>query len=320
LDDQLKMELYKKMVLIRRFEEKANQMYQRAKISGFLHLYIGEEANGVGAISALREDDYVSTGYREHGQAIMKGIEPRLVMAELFGKETGISKGKGGSMHMFSKEKRFLGGNAIVGANLPIATGAALAINYRKGDQIVLCMFGDGAVNEGAFHESFNLASLWGLPILFFCENNRYGMGTPVEKASSIEDLAKRAACYNIDWQIIDGMDVIKVHEKVKVAVERIRSRKRPEMIESKTYRFRGHSVADPEVYRTKEEVEEWKKRDPIILMRNRLKSEGILSDEQDKEIADEVERIVNDAIDFAERSDLPPESAICEDVYAGKF
>jgi pyruvate dehydrogenase E1 component alpha subunit len=320
LDNQLKKELYRKMALIRRFEEKANQMYMRGKISGFLHLYIGEEANGVGAISALRDDDYIATGYREHGQAMMKGIEPKLIMAELFGKETGISKGKGGSMHIFSKEKHFLGGNAIVAGNLPIAVGAALAINYRKGDQVVLCMFGDGAVNEGAFHESFNLASLWHLPVLFFCENNRYGMGTPIEKASSIEDLGKRAACYNMDWQIIDGMDVIEVYETTKAAVERIRSRKRPEMIETKTYRFRGHSVADPEVYRTKEEVEQWKLRDPIIRLRNKLKAEGILDDEQEKAIAEEVETIVNEAIEFAEASEFPPASAVCEYVYAGKF
>jgi pyruvate dehydrogenase E1 component alpha subunit len=308
------------MVLIRRFEEKTNQMYQRGKITGFCHLYIGEEANAVGAISTLREDDYVITGYREHGQAIMKGIDPKLIMAELFGKETGISKGKGGSMHIFSKEKRFLGGNAIVAGNLPIATGVGLSINYREDDQIVLCVFGDGAVNEGAFHESFNLASLWHLPILFLCENNRYGMGTPIEKASSIEDLAKRASCYNMDWQIVDGMDVLAVHEAAKAAVDRIRSSKRPEMIETKTYRFRGHSVADPEVYRTKEEVEQWKLRDPIERLRNKLKADGVLSDEQDRALVEEAEKIVNEAIAFAEASDFPPASAVCEFVYAGKF
>lgn len=320
MDAGLQIELYKQMVLIRRFEEKTSQMYQKGRIGGFCHLYIGEEAVGVGAISALRESDYVVTGYRDHGQAIAKGIHPNLVMAELFGKEAGVSGGKGGSMHIFDREKRFLGGDAIVGGDLPIAAGVALAINYRKQDDIVLCFFGDGAVNEGAFHESFNLAALWNLPILFLCENNLYGMGTPLEKASSIEDLGKRASCYGIDWQIIDGMDVVEMHEAVDAAAERIRSGKRPEMIEAKTYRFRGHSVSDPEVYRDKDEVERWKQRDPIVRLRGKLKGEGTLSDEQIKQIDEEVENICAEAIEFAEKADFPPASALCEHVYAGKF
>ena len=248
MDAERQIELYKKMVLIRRFEEKTGQMYLKGHIGGFCHLYIGEEAVGIGAIGALKQTDYVVTGYRDHGQAIAKGVHPNLVMAELFGKDAGISRGKGGSMHIFDREKRFLGGDAIVGGDLPIAAGVALAIKYKKEDDIVLCFFGDGAVNEGSFHESFNLASIWNLPVLFFCENNKYGMGTPLEKVSSIEDLGKRAACYGIDWQIIDGMDVIEVYEATAKAAERVRSQKRPEMIEAKTYRFRGHSVADPEV------------------------------------------------------------------------
>jgi len=320
LDAELQIELYKKMVLIRRFEEKTSQMYQKGHIGGFCHLYIGEEAIGIGAISAIRETDYVVTGYRDHGQAIAKGVHPNLVMAELFGKEAGISSGKGGSMHIFSREKRFLGGDAIVGGDLPIATGVAFAINYRKEDDIVLCFFGDGAANEGSFHESFNLASLWNLPVLFFCENNKYGMGTPLKKASSTEDLGKRAACYGVDWQIIDGMDAIEVYEATKRAAERVRSQKRPEMIEAKTYRFRGHSVADPEVYRAKEEVEQWKQRDPIVRLRNKLKGEGTLNDEQIAQIGKEVEKICNEAIKFAENADFPPASALCENVYAGKF
>ncbi|MBI4830369.1 MAG: pyruvate dehydrogenase (acetyl-transferring) E1 component subunit alpha [Candidatus Lindowbacteria bacterium] len=308
------------MVLIRRFEEKTNQMYQKGKITGFCHLYIGEEAVGVGAISAIRETDYVVTGYRDHGQAIAKGVDPKLVMAELFGKEAGVSKGKGGSMHMFDKERRFMGGDAIVGGDLPLAVGIGLAVKYQKADDIVLCFFGDGAANEGAFHESFNLASLWNLPVLFFCENNKYGMGTSVERASSIEDLAKRAACYNIDWQIIDGMDAVEVYGATKKTAERVRSQRRPEMIEAKTYRFRGHSVADPEVYRTKEEVEQWKLRDPIDRMRNKLKGEGVLSDDQLKQFDEEVETICNDAIEFADKAPFPPSSAVCQHVYAGKF
>ncbi|MBI5116988.1 pyruvate dehydrogenase (acetyl-transferring) E1 component subunit alpha [Candidatus Poribacteria bacterium] len=308
------------MILIRRFEEKTNQMYQKGKITGFCHLYIGEEAVGVGAISAIRETDYVVTGYRDHGQAIAKGVDPKRVMAELFGKEAGVSKGKGGSMHMFDKEKRFMGGDAIVGGDLPLAVGIGFAIKYQKIDDIVLCFFGDGAANEGAFHESFNLASLWNLPVLFFCENNKYGMGTSIERASSIEDLAKRAACYNIEWQIIDGMDVVEVYEATRKTAGRVRSQKRPEMIEAKTYRFKGHSVADPEVYRTKEEVEQWKVRDPIDRLRNKLKGEGILTDEKIKQIDDEVESVCGEAIEFADKSPFPPASAVCEHVYAGKF
>ena len=320
MDTELQLDLYRQMVLIRRFEEKTSQMYQKGHIGGFCHLYIGEEAVGIGAIAALRETDYVVTGYRDHGQAIAKGVHPNLVMAELFGKVAGVSKGKGGSMHIFDREKRFLGGDAIVGGDLPIAAGVAFAVKYRKQDDIVLCFFGDGAVNEGAFHEAFNLAALWGLPVLFFCENNRYAMGTPLEKASSIEDLGKRAACYNIDWRIVDGMDVLEVYEATRKAVERVRDSKRPEMIEAKTYRFRGHSVADPEVYRDKEEVERWKRRDPILTLRNKLKGEGKLTDDRIKQIGEEVERICLGAIEFAEKADFPPASALCENVYAGKF
>ncbi len=316
----MQLELYRKMVLIRRFEEKTNQMYQKGKITGFCHLYIGQEAVGIGAISAIRDTDYVVTGYREHGQAIAKGIDPKLVMAELYGKEAGISKGKGGSMHIFSPEKRFLGGDAIVAGNLPIGVGAGVAIKYRKSDDIVLAFFGDGAVNEGAFHEALNLAALWDLPVLFFCENNRYGMGTPVHRASSIEDLAKRAAAYDMDWKIIDGMDVIEVYETTRRAAERVRTQHRPELLEAKTYRFKGHSVADPEVYRSKEEVEKWKERDPVIMFENKLKGEAVLNAQQIKQIRDEAEKIVNEAIEFAEQAEFPPASAICEHVYAGKF
>lgn len=316
----MQLELYRKMVLIRRFEEKTNQMYQKGKITGFCHLYIGQEAVGIGAISAIRDTDYVVTGYREHGQAIAKGIDPKLVMAELYGKEAGISKGKGGSMHIFSPEKRFLGGDAIVAGNLPIGVGAGVAIKYRKSDDIVLAFFGDGAVNEGAFHEALNLAALWDLPVLFFCENNRYGMGTPVHRASSIEDLAKRAAAYDMDWKIIDGMDVIEVYETTRRAAERVRTQHRPELLEAKTYRFKGHSVADPEVYRSKEEVAKWKERDPVIMFENKLKGEAVLNAQQIKQIRDEAEKIVNEAIEFAEQAEFPPASAICEHVYAGKF
>jgi pyruvate dehydrogenase E1 component alpha subunit len=320
LDAAIQIELYRQMVLIRRFEEKTSQMYQKGHIGGFCHLYIGEEAVGVGAIAALRESDYVVTGYRDHGQAIAKGIHPNLVMAELFGKDAGVSRGKGGSMHIFDREKRFLGGDAIVGGDLPIATGVAFAVKYRKEDDIVLCFFGDGAINEGAFHESFNLASLWNLPVLFICENNLYGMGTPLEKASSIEDLGKRASCYNMDWRIIDGMDAIEVYQAVRAAAERIRATGRPEMIEAKTYRFKGHSIADPEVYRDKEEVESWKRRDPILRLRDKLKGEGTLDDEMIVRIGEEVEKTCADAIEFAEKADFPPASALCENVYAGEF
>jgi pyruvate dehydrogenase E1 component alpha subunit len=311
--------LLRQMFLIRRFEEKAAEMYALGKIGGFLHLYIGQEAVAVGAISALRPDDYVIAGYREHGHALAKGADPRRVMAELFGRRDGLSKGKGGSMHMFDRQAGFLGGHAIVGGYLPIAAGVGLAIRYREGDQVILCFFGDGSVPQGEFHESLNLAALWKLPVVFICENNRYAMGTAIQRALAQTEVFRFAEAYRIPGEACDGMDVIAVRESVARAVERARTAKTPTLVEARTYRFRGHSMRDPAaaVYRTKEEVETERKRDPIALFQDRLAREGVLDAAAQKAVADEVEATVADAVAFAEQSPEPPPEWLTEDVYA---
>src|SRR5438105_10462271 len=260
------------MALIRRFEEKSAEEYTRGKIGGFMHLYIGQEAVGVGSIAALRPDDKILCSYREHGHALARGMEPGAVMAELFGKSTGCSKGKGGSMHMWSNELGVLGGNAIVAAQLPIAAGVALAAQYLGQDSVTACLFGDGAVDEGAFHESLNLASIWKLPVVYVCENNQYSMGMAVEKAWAVDSLLPRAAAYNIPGVQVDGMDVIAVYEAMQPAVERARRGEGPSLLEIKTYRFRGHSMTDPAYYRTREEEQQWRTtRDPIGIFEKRL-------------------------------------------------
>src|SRR5436309_13573584 len=268
LDAELARRLLYTMLLIRRFEEKAAEAYTLGKVGGFLHLYIGQEAVAVGASSVLRADDYAISAYREHGHRLAKGADPRRVMAELFGRRDGLSKGKGGSMHLFDRSVNFLGGHAIVGAHLPLATGAAFAIKYQGGDQVVLCYFGDGAVPEGEFHESMNLAALWKLPVIFICENNRYAMGTAIHRALAQTEIWRFAETYGIHGEAVDGMDVLAIRECVGRAVERARRDKSPVLIEVRTYRFRGHSMRDPAgaVYRTKEEVEREKLRDPIML------------------------------------------------------
>src|SRR5229473_1062873 len=272
LDGELARRLLTQMALIRRFEEKAAEMYALGRIGGFLHLYIGQEAVAVGATSTIRPDDYAIASYREHGQCLAKGSDPRRIMAELFGRRDGLSKGKGGSMHLFDKSVNFLGGHGIVGAHLPLAAGAAFAIKYQGGDQVVLCFFGDGAVPEGEFHESMNLAALWKLPVIYLCENNRYAMGTAVERALAETEIWKFGRAYNMPCEPVDGMDVLAVREVVGRAVERARKDHTPSLIEARTYRFRGHSMRDPagSVYRTKEEVEREKLRDPIALFSDR--------------------------------------------------
>jgi pyruvate dehydrogenase E1 component alpha subunit len=266
------LEMHYMMALLRRFEEKSAEEYTRGKIGGFMHLYIGQEAVGVGAISALRPDDKILSSYREHGHAIVKGMDPRDVMAELFGKSTGCSKGKGGSMHMWSNERGLLGGNGIVAAQMPIAAGVALAMQYQGLDTIVACFFGDGAVDEGAFHESLNLASIWKLPIVYICENNQYSMGMSVQKAWAVDSLLPRAAAYNMPGEQVEGMDVIKVYEATKRAVEQARSGQGPSLLEIKTYRFRGHSMTDPAYYRSREEEQQWRTtRDPIGFFEKKL-------------------------------------------------
>jgi len=311
------LEMYRRMLLIRAFEEKAAEMYTKGKIGGFLHLYSGQEAVAVGFISVLREDDYVVGAYREHGQCIAKGAEPKYVMAELYGKATGVSKGKGGSMHMFDVKRGFLGGHGIVGGGMPLAIGVGFAIKYRKTDQVCVCFFGDGAVNEGAFHEALNMVALWNLPVIYVLENNMYAMGTAVYRASSIPDLIRRASCYDIEREQVDGMDVLAVREAAERAVRKAREDKEPRFIEAITYRFRGHSMADPAAYRTKEEVEEWRKRDPIPRMEQYLKDNRMVTDDDIKAMRTEVDAEIQEAVDFAESSPFPPPDALYEAIYA---
>jgi pyruvate dehydrogenase E1 component subunit alpha len=318
IDSDLARKLLSQMALIRRFEEKAAEMYALGKIGGFLHLYIGQEAVAVGATSHVRLDDYAVSSYREHGHCLAKGSDPRNVMAELFGRRDGLSKGKGGSMHLFDKSVNFLGGHAIVGAHLPLATGAAFAIKYRGGDQVVLCYFGDGAVPEGEFHESMNLASLWKLPVIFICENNRYAMGTAIDRALAQTEIWRFAENYNMHGEAVDGMDVLAVREVIGRAVERARKDKAPALIEARTYRFRGHSMRDPAgaVYRTREEVDREKQRDPIVLFSERCVKDGILADVDVKAIEKDVSDLVDEAVAFAEASPEPPPEWLLTDVY----
>ncbi len=312
-------DLLRSMLLIRRFEEKSAEMYALGKIGGFLHLYIGQEAVGVGAISILRPDDYAISTYREHGQCLAKGSDPRRVMAELFGRADGLSKGKGGSMHLFDRERNFLGGHAIVGGHIPIGTGVGFAINYEGGDQVVLVFFGEGALQQGVFYESINMASLWKLPVIYICENNRYAMGTALERTTVGMELHRRGHPFGMSGETVDGMDVLAVREVVVRAVERARREKVPTFIEAKTYRFRGHSMRDPAgaVYRTKAELEEERKRDPITLFQDRLTQAGQLSEGEWKAMGQEVAAVIQEAVEYAEASPPPPLEWLLTDVYA---
>ena len=318
LDPAVARRLYNDMVLIRRFEEKAAEGYALGKIGGFLHLYIGEEAVAVGATSVTRPDDYAIAAYREHGHCLAKGADPRRMMAELFGRIDGLSKGKGGSMHLFDKSVNFLGGHAIVGAHLPIAVGVGFAIKYRGGDQVIVCYFGDGAVPEGEFHEAMNLAALWKLPVIFLCENNRYAMGTSLERALAETEIWKFARAYNMPGEPVDGMDVLAVRDVVAQAVARARGDGTPSLIEARTYRFRGHSMRDPAgaVYRTKEEVEREKLRDPIVLFRERALTARWLSEDDVREIDKSVNDLVDEAVAFADASPEPPDSELLTDIF----
>ena len=311
--------LLEQMQLIRRFEEKAAEMYALGKVGGFLHLYIGQEAVAVGAMSVLRPDDLAIAGYREHGHILAKGGDPRRVMAELFGRRDGVSKGKGGSMHMFDRAINFLGGHAIVGGYLPIAAGVGFAIRYEDRDRAILCFFGDGSVPQGEFHESMNLAALWKLPVVFICENNRYAMGTAIQRALAQTNIAKFAEAYGMPGEACDGMDVLAVRDSVGRAVAWARTSKTPSLVEARTYRFRGHSMRDPAaaVYRTKDEVEHEKLRDPIVGLRDRLREDGLLDDAGWHALAERVEARVNDAVAFADASPEPPAEWLTADVYA---
>ena len=310
------LEMHYTMFLLRRFEEKSAEEYTRGKIGGFMHLYIGQEAVGVGCIATLRQEDVVLSSYREHGHAIAKGVEPQAVMAELFGKITGCSKGKGGSMHMWSNELRLFGGNGIVAAQLPMAAGLAFAAQYQGLDNVTMCFFGDGAVDEGAFHESLNLASLWKLPVVYICENNQYSMGMAVTKAWAVENLLPRAAAYNMPGEQVDGMDVIAVYEAAKRAVERARVGEGPTLLEIKTYRFRGHSMTDPAYYRTREEEGEWRNtRDPIGIFEKKLLEQSIATQAELDQNDARATQVAEEAAEFAENSPDPDPEELFTDV-----
>ena len=310
------LKLYEQMVLSREFEESCAEQYTKGHITGFLHLYSGQEAVAVGATAGLHSEDYILSAYREHAQAIVRGAEPRRVMAELFGKATGICKGKGGSMHLFDPSLNFMGGYAIVGGQFPIAVGLAFAARYRGNDRIAACFFGDGAVNQGTFHESLNWARLWELPVLFICENNFYGIGTEVHRSSAIPDIHKRTCGYDIPSEKVDGMDVIAVYQAVKHAAEWVREHSRPYLIEAITYRFRGHSMADPAKYRSVAEHDVWKARDPLPAFARRLLAEGLASEEQLAMILTKASAVVEEAVQFAETSPWPEDEEVYHDIF----
>jgi pyruvate dehydrogenase E1 component alpha subunit len=309
----------RQMFLIRRFEEKAGEAYSLGKIGGFCHLYIGQEAVGVGTMAALRDDDYITASYREHGQALARGFSARTIMAELFGKAPGCSGGKGGSMHLFDVSKGFLGGHGIVGGHIPLTTGMAFAIKYRNTDQVAVCFFGEAAVNNGAFHEALNMAALWKLPAIYICENNRYGMGTALERASAIYDISERACSYDMANEVVDGQELLAVKSAVERAVRRAREEKAPTLLEVRTYRFMGHSMSDPihGHYRTREEVEDQRKRDPITLWSHKLIADGVLDEAGARAIDKSAMAEVEDAYRFADEAPDPAPEALWADVYA---
>jgi len=317
-DPALDREMLHSMLVQRRFEEKVGEAYALGKIGGFCHLYIGQEAVSTGIIGQLRPDDYVIGTYRDHGQALVRGVTPRAVMAELFGRIDGCSHGKGGSMHMFDRHTNFLGGHGIVGSHVPLAAGVGFAIKYRGGDQVIVCFMGDSVVNIGAFHEALNMAALWKLPCLFVIENNRYGMGTPVEKAAAVDNLSKRADGYKgMDGIVIDGMDVHAVRSAAAAAIARARTESLPSLLEVRTYRFRGHSMSDAVsgTYRSKTELEAYTRLDPIFSLKAGMLTAGTLTEQQWTALEQEVAGIVQDAWDFADQSPEPPPAALYEDV-----
>lgn len=311
----------RQMLLIRRFEERSAMLYQNQKIGGFCHLYSGQEPVAVGSIGALREDDYVITAYRDHGHALARGMSPRAAMAELLGKEAGCSKGKGGSMHYFDVEKGFLGGHAIVGSHVPLAAGVAFAIKYRKEDRVCICFFGDGAMDQGSLHEAFNMASLWKLPVIYVVENNLMSMGTHLHRHSWTTDLTKRGGdAYGIPSVAIDGNDIELMYQTTREAAQRARDGEGPTFIEAKTYRFRGHSMSDPAKYRTKEELEQARERDPIIRYEVALKERGWIDDRALEDLHEKIKSEVEDAIAFAEEAPEPAFDAVYEDISVAPY
>jgi pyruvate dehydrogenase E1 component alpha subunit len=305
-----------KMMLIRHFEERAGEMYAKAKIGGFLHLCIGEEATIVGATQALRETDYLMSTYREHGQALARGTHPNAVMAELFGRQDGCSKGRGGSMHLFDWDKRFLGGYGIVGGSLPLSGGVALACDYLETEDAILSMMGDGATNQGTFGETMNLVALWKLPVVFLIINNQFGMGTALHRHSAVTDLSLKSEGFGVPGTRCDGMDVLDVHSVVTETLAKAREERQPQLVEAVTYRYRGHSMADPEEYRTKEEVEEWRRRDPIKVFADRLVEEGVLTEEDVEKADQRATEAVDESVRFADESPFPDLDSLYDDVY----
>ena len=316
-DAALNRELLHSMILQRRFEERCAEMYAIGRIGGFCHLYIGQEAVSTGVIMALRPDDYVITTYRDHGQALVRGMTANAVMSELFGRQDGCAKGKGGSMHMFDKQLGFLGGHGIVGGHIPMAAGVGFAIKYRGGDQCIVCFMGEASVNNGAFHEALNMAGLWKLPCIFIIENNKYGMGTAVERASSIENMYERGPSYSIESELVDGQDVHAVRDAAQRAIQRARKEGAPTLLEIRTTRFMGHSMSDAAsgTYRSKEELESNLKRDPILILRKKMEDAGQITADEVNAMDDEIKKHVQESIDFAEASPELPLEALMEDI-----
>lgn len=316
-DAALLKAMYRDMLFYRRFEERVIQAYQNGKFAGFCHLHIGQEGLCVGVQRALRPTDYMISGYRSHTQAIAKGIPAKAVMAELFGKVDGAVMGKGGSMHMFSKEHRFLGGHGIVGGQTPLAAGVGFAIRYEKKDDIIVCYLGDAATNQGQFFEALNMAATWDLPVLYIIENNKYGMGTDIKRTTSVDHLYKRALAFDMDHSECDGMDAIKVYDHVSQIVTKMRKKPRPYLLEAMTYRYRGHSVSDPATYRSKEEVQKYQERDPITTLGDYLKKQKFAGEDELKDLDKEVRAEVDAAEAFADGSPKPPVELVWKHVFA---
>lgn len=316
MDKEMLLEWYRQMVLIRRFEQRCAQLYQLGQIGGFLHLYIGQEAVAVGSIGARQEGDHVITAYRDHAHALAVGSDPKALMAELMGKKTGVSKGRGGSMHLADVNRHYWGGYAIVGGHVPLGVGLALSESYRGTDNAVLCYMGDGSTNIGYFHESLNMAGVWDLPIVFIIENNRYGMGTSVGRATAAASMLDRAPAYGMEGKRVNGMNVIEVYEATKEALDAIRDGAGPQFLEAMTYRYEGHSMGDPLRYRTKEEVEKWREDDPIGILERHLLEQDIADRETLEQIDAEVEETIEEAVKFAEESPLPDLDSLFDDIY----
>ena len=314
------LEWYESMMLMRRFEERASQLYMQQKFRGFCHLYIGQEAVAAGLETAINADDQVITAYRDHGPALARGVSANACMAELFGKSTGCSKGKGGSMHFFSKEHNFIGGHGIVGAQIPLGTGIAFANKYTGTDKLCVTMMGDGAVRQGAFHEALNLGMLWKLPVLYIIENNQYAMGTSVERTSNVTELYTLGESYDMPSKPIDAMDVIKVYEELLPVIEHIRSGKGPYLVEMKTYRYKGHSMSDPAKYRTREELNNYRDLDPIANLKLYIIENNVAEEEELKAIDQKIKGIVDECVKFAEESPYPTPEDLYEDVYVGNY